>query len=94
MWESIVFFVLCSEEIFFLGCVFGKVDMDKLLFKDFKLEKEEMFFGFAMGSNGVSVVMEFFFTLENNETFMEVNEGVSIFKDDKDGKKFKMFLVL
>lgn len=90
VWESTVLLALCSEEILPPGCAFGKADMDKLLPKDFKLEKEDMSPGSAMGSNGVSAAMESLSTSENNETPMEVNEGASTSKDDKDGKKSKM----
>ena len=92
VWESTVLLALCSEDILPPGCAFGKADMDKLLPKDFKVEKEDMSPGSTkeMGSNGVSAAMESLSTSENNETPMEVNDGASTSKEDKDGKKSKM----
>ncbi|XP_061178702.1 E3 ubiquitin-protein ligase HUWE1-like [Saccostrea echinata] len=92
VWESTVLLALCSEDILPPGCSFGKADMDKLLPKDFKVEKEEFSPGSTkeMGSNGVSAAMESLSTSENNETPMEVNEGASTSKEDGDGKKSKM----
>ncbi|XP_048739045.2 E3 ubiquitin-protein ligase HUWE1-like isoform X5 [Ostrea edulis] len=91
VWESTVLLALCSEDVLPPGCLFGKEDMDKLLPKDFKAEKEDLSPGSTkeMGSNGVSAAMESLSTSENNETPMEVNEGASTSKEDKD-KRGKM----
>ncbi|KAK3103700.1 hypothetical protein FSP39_021121 [Pinctada imbricata] len=76
VWESTVLLGLCSEDFLPPGCEFGKADMDKLIPKDLKVEKEEGVGGATgeMGSNGVSAAMESLSTSENVESPMEVND--------------------
>lgn len=85
VWESTVLLALCSEDILPKGSDFGKVDMDKLLPKDFKAESEskedEGSTGSLirstgeMGSNGVSAAMESLSTSEHHDTPMDVGES-------------------
>lgn len=106
VWESTVLLALCSEDVLPQGCEFGKADMEKLLPKDFKPEKdvkeEENEPGSLsrhsgeMGSNGVSAAMESLSTSENTETPMEVGDNQQTAQSndktagDKDSKKTKM----
>lgn len=96
VWESTVLLALCSEDILPPGCEFGKEDMDKILPKDQKSDKDpkEGEDGLTrsvgeMGSNGVSAAMESLTTSETPETPMEVVSD-SASSSDKDTKKSKL----
>ncbi|KAK3600176.1 hypothetical protein CHS0354_039470 [Potamilus streckersoni] len=101
VWESTILLALCSDDILPPGCDFGQADMEKLLPKDIKLEKETkdedgvgstLIKGTGeMESNGVSHAMESLTTSETNETPMEVtSESQQSGGDNKDSKKSKM----
>ncbi|KAK6177350.1 hypothetical protein SNE40_015469 [Patella caerulea] len=93
VWESTVLLALCSEDILPQGCEFGRADMEKILPKDMKLDKdskEDESLSRSLGetgSNGVSAAMESLTTSENPETPMEVSEPST---SDKDPKKSKL----
>ena len=94
VWESTVLLALCSEDILPSGCEFGKADMEKLLPKDFKMEKEtkeeETTLTHAsgeMGSNGVSHAME---SLSTSDQPMNVDTEQPTTSADKDAKKSKL----
>ena len=99
VWESTVLLALCSEDILPPDCEFGRADMEKILPKEQKTEKEvkEAEEGSStltrssdeMGSNGVSHAMESLTTSENPEQPMEVAEN-STTNVDKDAKKSKL----
>ncbi|ESO88796.1 hypothetical protein LOTGIDRAFT_125574 [Lottia gigantea] len=98
VWESTVLLALCSEDILPPGCDFGRADIDKILPKDVKGDKdlkegEETLSHSSgeMGSNGVSVAMESLSTSENPEIPMDVSEPLIA---DKDAKKSKLSPVL
>lgn len=93
VWESTVLLALCSEDILPPGCEFGKADMEKLLPKDFKPEKdgkEEDGEGSSltretgeMGSNGVRAAMESLTTSESIGSPMEVSDSQTSQTSDK-----------
>lgn len=92
VWESTVLLALCSEDILPAGCEFGKTDMEKLLPKDFKAEKDKEEEGVLtrasgeMGSNGVSVAMESLTTQESVGSPMDITDSQSSQGPDKKTK--------
>lgn len=85
---------LCSEDILPPGCDFGRADMEKLLPKDFKAEKESKDdedsltrASGEMGSNGVSHAME---SLSTSDQPMNVDTEQPSSSSDKEGKKTKL----
>ncbi|XP_076109103.1 E3 ubiquitin-protein ligase HUWE1-like isoform X2 [Mytilus galloprovincialis] len=95
VWESTVLLALCSEDILPSGCEFGRSDMEKLLPKDFKSEKddkEEEKEGSLtraageMGSNGVSAAMESLSTSESVGSPMDVTDSQTSQGTDKKPK--------
>lgn len=92
VWESTVLLALCSEDILPAGCEFGKADMEKLLPKDFKAEKDKEEEGVLtrasgeMGSNGVSVAMESLTTQESVGSPMDITDSQSSQGPDKKTK--------
>ncbi|KAL3853804.1 hypothetical protein ACJMK2_017313, partial [Sinanodonta woodiana] len=104
VWESTVLLALCSDDILPPVCDFGRADMEKLLPKDFKLEKEtkdEDGIGSTLNrstgeieSNGVSHAMESLTTSESSDTPMEVTSESQQSGGDKDSKKPKMSPIL
>ncbi|XP_064606987.1 E3 ubiquitin-protein ligase HUWE1-like isoform X3 [Liolophura sinensis] len=94
VWESTVLLALCSEDILPADSLFGKEDIEKLIPKELKPDKDGKKDGDSltrstgeMGSNGVSAAMESLTTAEVSETAMEVDLGGT---GDKDAKKSKM----
>ncbi|XP_023930490.1 E3 ubiquitin-protein ligase HUWE1 [Lingula anatina] len=99
VWESTVLLSLCSEDILPPGCEFGKVDMEKLLPKDFKVEKETKGGEEAgkltrssgeTGSNGVSAAMETLTTSEAADSPMDIDIVPSTAGGETEGKKQKI----
>ncbi|XP_064633553.1 E3 ubiquitin-protein ligase HUWE1-like isoform X3 [Lineus longissimus] len=100
VWESTVLLALCSENILPSGCEFGRADMEKLLPKDFKTEKDKdkgtptsdsnhsltRSTG-EMGSNGVSAAMESLTTQESTvPSPMEMDDVTSLDNETKKNK--------
>ena len=95
VWESTVLLALCSEDILPPGSDFGKADMDKLLPKDFKVDKDtkedEATLTHAtgeLGSNGVSHAMESLSTSDHQP--MNIDSEQPSTSNDKEGKKSKL----
>ena len=96
VWESTVLLALCSEDILPQGSDFGRSDMDKLLPKDFKVDKENKDeegsltrAAGEMGSNGVSHAMESLSTSDQPQP-MNVDAEQPSTSADKEGKKSKL----
>ncbi|XP_021341229.1 E3 ubiquitin-protein ligase HUWE1-like isoform X3 [Mizuhopecten yessoensis] len=98
VWESTVLLALCNDDVLPASCEFGKADMEKLLPKDFKAEKDikEESANLThstgeLGSNGVSAAMESLSTSESTETPMDVGDVQSLStSSDKESKRPKM----
>ncbi|XP_060080556.1 E3 ubiquitin-protein ligase HUWE1-like [Ylistrum balloti] len=102
VWESTVLLALCNDDVLPASCEFGKADMEKLLPKDFKSDKdikEESttltHSAGELGSNGVSAAMESLSTSESTETPMDVSDMQSqATSSDKDSKRPKISTAL
>ncbi|XP_069142505.1 E3 ubiquitin-protein ligase HUWE1-like isoform X2 [Argopecten irradians] len=99
VWESTVLLALCNDDALPASCEFGKADMEKLLPKDFKPDKESKDESVSLthstgelGSNGVSAAMESLSTSESTETPMDVSDtqSQSTSSSDKDSKRPKI----